>query len=571
MTMTRSDTVTGPAPTRAELVGQAVDQWIDAVSALGGRDPLLSYRDLKVGTLDLAAAEPDARKRLLEGEQVLISKLFPYEPLRTSALRSVRAIRDKTRELAEERGLKVCYLAVGIATWANPFAARRPTAPVMLRSATVVARDPAETDFVITIADDPFVNPVLLHALDTQLGLRFQADDLRDPAGQLRYATVVERLREFAPPHVVDGFSIAHRAVLATFTTVPLTLARDLAAFGVDLWEHDAIAALAGDVRALSKLAFPGTPVTPCHRVFETNAEQDAVVEAVAEDGHLRVEAPPGTGRTQAAAALAAELIGRGQRVLVVSQKRAMLDDFVGRLRRVGLGGLVLDAGRCPPGEAVRQITDAARQLAASDHTSVDVSAGGRAAVLAAQLDAYRDALHQTRDRWGVSAYDAMVFVATSDESARTAARINPDVLAAAGNPDEVRAKLREYADLEGLTLNQGSSPWYGANVAVPQLADELMGTVTDLRERSLPSLRDSATRAAIEVGLAGPTTVGECLAAVDLLTAVAETNVGLGPQIWDEPLDDFAAATGDRAFRADRPAGPALPPTAAPKPAGRP
>ena len=27
-------------------------------------------------------------------------------------------------------------------------------------------------------------------------------------------ASLVERLREFAPPHVVDGFSIAHRAVL---------------------------------------------------------------------------------------------------------------------------------------------------------------------------------------------------------------------------------------------------------------------------------------------------------------------------------------------------------------------
>lgn len=540
-----------PAPTRTELVTQAVEQWSKDVSALGGRDPLLSYRDLKVGTLDLAAAEPEARKALLAGTPVVISKLFPYEPLRTSALRSVRAIRDKTRELSEERGLPACFLAVGIATWANPFAARRPTAPVMLRPATVTARDPAETDFVITIADDPFVNPVLLHALDIQLGLRFDADDLRDPAGRLRYATLVERLREFAPPHVVDGFSIAHRAVLATFTTAPLALTNDLAAFGVSLQSHDVVSALAGHAPSVSALAQPSEPVEPRFTVLDTDAEQDAVVAAVAGGGHLRVQAAPGTGRTQTVAALVAELVGRGQRVLVVGQKRATLNSLVDRLASVGLDELVLDAGRTGPAEAVAQIVETAQRLAADETTESD-DPPATAAKPAAALDAYHQALHKVRPPWRTSAYQAMVHVATAPEHARTPARIAPDALTAAGRTDTVRARLREYADLEGLTLGHSTSPWYGSEVASAQEATELLYTATELRSRHLPGLRDSATRAAVEVGLAGPGTVAECLEVVDLLAAVAATIDTFGAQIWDEPLDDLAAATGDRAYRSE-------------------
>ncbi|SEF16842.1 DUF4011 domain-containing protein [Jiangella alba] len=549
----RSDAVAGPVPTRAELVAHAVERWSGDLAALGGRDPLLSYRDLKVGTLDLAAAEPEARKLLLEGAPVLVSKLFPYEPLRTSALRSVRAIRDKSRELSQERGIAVSYLAVGIATWANPFAARRPTAPVMLRSAVVEARDPAETDFSITIADDPFVNPVLLWALDSQLGLRFATDDLRDPSGRLRYATVVERLREFAPPHVVDGFAIAHRAVLATFTTVPLALSRDLAALGVDLQRNDVVAALAGDSAALSAVARTGSPAELRYRVLDTDTEQDEVVAAAAGDAHLRVAAAPGTGRTQTVAALVSELVGRGQRVLVVGEKRAVLDDLVARLDSVGLRDVVLDAGRTPPAAAVQQIAETARRLRQARPGEFEHITPGTAAALATELDGYRDAIHAIRQPWGSTAHEAMVLVATAQEFARTPARVDPDVLGRAGSTAHVRLQLRDFANIEGLTLTESGSPWFGSDVPDIRAADALFGTVTELRERALPRLKNAATRAAVEVGLAGPGSVAECLETVDLLASVGRTIETLGAQIWDEPLDELAAATGDRAYRASQ------------------
>jgi hypothetical protein len=465
-------------------VSQVVERWRDELAGLGGRDPLLSFRDLKVGTLDLAAAEPDTRRLLLEGEETLLSRLFPHEPLRSSALRSTRAIRDKARELFEERGMHVSLLAIGIATWSNPFLAHRPTAPVLLRTATVAARDPAETDFSITVADDPIVNPVLLHALDTQLGLRFQADDLRDHSGELKYTTVVERLREFAPAHVVDGFSIAHRAVLATFATAPLLLSRDVEDLGGEIEQHPVVAALAGDDAARSAVGAVVPPSAPKYLAFDTDSDQHDVIAASAGGGNVLVDAPPGTGRTQTVAGIVAELVGRGKRVLVVGQKRATVDDLMARLESAGLDDVVVDLGNMSSAEAAERVTQRARSLretaleeqAASDSNHVSDR-------LRTELDEYRDAVHRVREPWKVSAYEAMLVTATSPPRVRTPVRLPMSSLERMASTSALGAGLREYAKLEGLTLTHEGSPWFGSEIPSRDAADSLRTPVERRRQ----------------------------------------------------------------------------------------
>src|SRR5690625_3722156 len=547
--------------TRAELVDEACLRWSDELAALGGRDPLLHFRDLKVGTLDLAAAESGSRRQLLDGAPAAISKLFPHEPMRTSSLRSARAIRDKGKELGQERGLGVCLLAVGIATWSNPFAAHRPTAPVLLRRARVEARDAAETDFMITIDDDAVVNPVLLHALDAQLGLRFSPEDLRDSGGQLRYTTVVERLREFAPPHVVDGFSIAHRAVLATFATEPLMLTADLAELRPGLAEHDSVAALAGDEQARQRLWNLGagrhevTPRPECP-VLDADSSQAAAITAAITGSSLRIDAPPGSGRTQTVANLVSELVGSGRSVLVLGQKQATLSEMVSRLHAAGLGDLVLNLPGLTPTTAVSQVGQTIRRLRDRPPPAPPVGAAAtRAGEAEEQLDRYRDALHRRREPWGTSAYDAMVALATAPEIARASARIPVDALTNhdADSAAELRLALEEYAELEGLTLTEHSSAWYGALVFTHEQAERAGTTVVGLRENALPTLRDAVTRAAVEVGLPGPTTPAECFEMIDLLQDVSGIERTFGPSVWSAPLPELAAATATRSWRQEQ------------------
>lgn len=586
---TLRDAPAQPAPAtpdttpRADRVAQAAAKWAEELAALGGRDPLLNFRDLKVGTLDLAAADPEARKKLLDGEQVTVSRLFPHEPLRSSALRSARAIRDQARELAQERGMDTVMLAIGIATWANPFAAHRPTAPVLLRRAIVTARDPAETDFFVEVSSAVEINPVLLHALDSQLGLRFGPDDLRDRRGKLRYPVMVERLREFAPAHVVDGFAIAHRAVLGTFAVEPLGASNDIAALGAELEGHDVVAAVAGDPTAAKRLrdAGAGPALRPEHVILQADATQADVVGAVASGRHLRVDAPPGTGRTQTVANAAAELVGRGKRVLVVSPKRTTLMDLLDRLTGAGVGDVVLDltTAQAEAG-AVHKVIDAAQRLAtesparetlgsaatdgAESSTDESVESTPRDGLSARRrlatsddegpLQRYLEALHRRRDPWGCTAYDVMAAVAGTAPETRSSARVPREQLTrlGPGTREALRVKLRTYAELGGLTEASRTSPWSSDAVSRAETAAEVRTALTELQSTTLFTLRNLATRAAVEVGLPGPDSPAEAFETVQLLADVAATLEFFRPEIWSAPLEEYVAATADHRWRAE-------------------
>ena len=61
---------------RVALVQAAQQQWIAALTDLGGRNTLLYYKDRRAGTLDLAQADPDAMHRLTATGSIRLTRLF---------------------------------------------------------------------------------------------------------------------------------------------------------------------------------------------------------------------------------------------------------------------------------------------------------------------------------------------------------------------------------------------------------------------------------------------------------------------------------------------------------------
>src|SRR5207302_9504627 len=55
----------------------------------------------------------------------------------------------------------------------------------------------------------------------------------------------------------------------------------------------------------------------------------------------LVVHGPPGTGKSQTITNIVGDQLARGERVLIVSDKRSALDVVANRLRHLGLGALV--------------------------------------------------------------------------------------------------------------------------------------------------------------------------------------------------------------------------------------
>ncbi|HEX9353833.1 MAG TPA: DUF4011 domain-containing protein, partial [Streptosporangiaceae bacterium] len=106
---------------RASLIESAQARWVAALTDLGGRNTLLYYKDRRSGTLDLAAADPEALDRFLRTGSVRLTRLFRDVDARADAIRRMQVIHRKARELLEERGIRAGYVATGIARWDELF------------------------------------------------------------------------------------------------------------------------------------------------------------------------------------------------------------------------------------------------------------------------------------------------------------------------------------------------------------------------------------------------------------------------------------------------------------------
>src|SRR5438445_259731 len=80
------------------LMERAARDWKNALVDLGGRNNLLHYRDLKLGTVDLTGADPGGVGGLLLGKTVRVSALFTDPALREQVLRRVRTVHNKAKE-----------------------------------------------------------------------------------------------------------------------------------------------------------------------------------------------------------------------------------------------------------------------------------------------------------------------------------------------------------------------------------------------------------------------------------------------------------------------------------------
>lgn len=404
---------------RSARVGQvavAIAEWRAQLINADATNRLLYYRDLRVGTLDLADANPARVAQLRRGQSVRLGRLFD-DPLRlVTAQRSVRQIAAKARAAEEEYGVPIGFLAAGMATWddgrttstaaprrqdmipedaaATP-AGRRvpvPAAPVLLQAVEFAARPGTADGFELTATADLFVNPVLMHVLATQFGVVLDEAELLEAAGDDRM--VFNLLTEACAAGELPGFGIAERVLIGTFSYLKQPMVEDLDPDQVEfLAANDIIAAIAGVAEArdairkaggdVSEVAPDFEPPTNEFVILDADASQSYVINAASAGQHLVVQGPPGTGKSQTIANLIADLVAHGKSVLFVAQKRAAITAVLHRLELVGLAGLALDLfegagsrkavvaklGACPRGEV--ECTHCHRRCAAP---AMDVS-----------------------------------------------------------------------------------------------------------------------------------------------------------------------------------------------------
>lgn len=528
-------------------MGRAVRAWTDQLVDLSGRNGLLFYRDLSVGTLDLALADPAALQTLIAGTKTRLSALFRDPATLKDAARRCRKIRDKARENLEERGIDTLYLASQLATW-TPEAgtAAVPAAPVLLHRLVLTPAGAAAEDFELDVEGAGDLNPTLLYALQSAFGVRIDAAALHELAAgedeEAPWDTVVLGTELRRQAAAVPGFAIMDRLVVGNFSYTKLPMVVDLQANAAALAGHPLIAAIAGDLEAQAVLRARHAPVDPRtldamplaaeHLVLDADSSQQAAIEMVVRGSDAVIQGPPGTGKSQTIANLIASCTARGQRVLFVAEKRAAIDAVLGRLDRVGLEDLVLDlhggvGSRRRLAENLAAALASAKAALAPDATALQAQLAARRASLAA----HAEAVNLVRDPWGTSLYQAQGrAIATTADA--LGVRLAPQTVDALGAPqlDEAREHLRDLLALGVATMTAAANPWAGAHAPVAAAQVEALGDATmTLARDALPAL---AAGARIVLGAAGLAADGRPVAQVDVLAGVLANRARLEAQV---------------------------------------
>ena len=168
---------------------------------LGGRSPLITFRDTPEGGIDISKAHPGSLPQFITGKSTLLSNLFRDEvALRTARLAAER-ITAKHLELRTVRGIDAVRLGVGMAVWRvgdEEFAA-----PVLLRPLAIRRH---HSDFELKLHGQFSVNAELVRAARDHFGIELDGAALAALAygeGVFKPQPVIDRLRG-APRSSID-------------------------------------------------------------------------------------------------------------------------------------------------------------------------------------------------------------------------------------------------------------------------------------------------------------------------------------------------------------------------------
>ena len=535
--------------------------WLAGLGQHAGSDTLLHFTVTPENSIDLTHAHPSGLAQLLAGRKTRLSTLLRDAEHYRTAMRAARALRAKIYELGSDRGIDVGYLAAGTASWryASDDAVRPEslTAPVMLTAVSLTVHA-SQDDYELQLTGKAGLNPALVRHLETQQGLDVDAEAL----ARLAYGTarfdphpVLERLRGLTEG--VRGMNIEHRLLVSTFADLP-DLAEDTALDPSHPVLRALMDAAVGGSTAVPEPADPGLPPlddrAPADEllVMDADREQQDVLDLAGAGNSLVVSAPPGTGQTQTAVNAAAALVNAGKSVLVVAERRGTLNEFVSALDSLNLGSLVLQLGAGLSEEALR---DRLVRAIVRSEKAAEPNLGNLHKVLQESRHQLRDhvkSLHNVRQRWGCSPYQAMQSLAeltSLSPAPATTVRLKRSVLDSITDRTELTGRLRRAAELGSFSRAAVSSPWFGAKLlnrketeAAHKLTEELAEALPQLRAR----VQEVAEHSQIRLG----ETFAQWGEQLQLLVAVRESLDKFTPDIFDRPVTDLISATASSSWR---------------------
>lgn len=537
--------------------------WLDELRPSTETDTLLSFTVPEFGVVNLTHAHPSGLAQLLAGRKTRLSTLIRDAAQLTKAIQSARLLRSKIQELAADRGIDVGYLAAGLVSWGTSANGKHHqiTAPVMLSSIVLSAR-PGQDDYELQLTGQAKFNPALVRVLQRQYGVSF------DPQAVARLAYNTAR---FEPGPVLDhlrvltatipGVKVEHQLLLSSFADLGENLADPLLRAGEGL-VTELFEAITNDQTAQPP-AVDAQRFEPLDQrqpseeflILDADVEQQLVLDVVRAGESVVVAAPPGTGQTQTAMNAIAALVHDGKNVLVVSERRAALNELTQRFAGLSLDSMILQLNdQTGPQQLKSQLV---RSIVRNEK-SAEPRLGNLHETLIThrhQLLDHVASLHNVRQRWGCSPYQAMQSLAelTSIQPApATTVRLKRSVLDAIKDRSELAGRLRRAAELGSFSKTSTQSAWHGARLVTRKETEEAHALAVSLLEE-VPAFAQKMHEVSDYAQIRQGSSFAQWGEQLELLVSVRESLDKFMPDIFDRPVTDMISATASAAWRRDR------------------
>ena len=550
--------VKGPNASSVEL-----QTWLAGLDSYSGADTALAFVKTRHGSIALTHAHPSGLAQLLAGRKTRLSTLIREPEHYAEAKKAAAALRAKIFELSTDRGIDVGYLGAGMARWSAVAGQNSGDicAPVLLAAVALTVR-PGQDDYELQLMEQAQINPALVKHLAAHANIHLDAAAL----GRLAYSTarfdpapVLDRVRTLLAP--IPEATVEHDLVVSSFAFLAENLQDPALMAGNELLERlqrhigdDVLPVeLEPDFTRFAALddRHPEDEIL----VRDADPQQQYVLDMIRNGESVLVSTPPGTGQTQTAVNAISQLVHDGKSVLVVGERRGTLNELAQILGDHDLDSLLLQlSAQTGPqqikSQLIRAITRNEKatepKLESLHETLVDHRH---------QLVDHVASLHNVRERWGCSPYQAMQSLAelTSIHPApATTVRLKRSVLDSIRDRKELTGRLRRAASLGGFSLAAVSSAWHGARMVTRKETETAYSLAEQLHEQ-VPGFAEKMR----EVAKFGQIREGNSFAQwgrqLNMLVAIRESLDKFNADIFDWSTDEMIAATATAAWRRER------------------
>lgn len=547
-------------PVRPDDSSSEVQDWLKGLESFAGPDTALAFVKTETGSIDLTHAHPSGLAQLLAGRKTRLSTLIREADHYASAKKAAAALRAKIFEMSTDRGIDVGYLAAGMAHWEAGTRGVAVNAPVLLAGVALTVRS-GQDDYELQLMEQAKINPALVSALHQDAGITVDAAAL----GRLAYSTarfdpapVLERLRMVLSP--IDGAVVDNELLVSSFAFLADNLAHSALLEGSDLVkelsQHSTDDVLPVELIPDFLRFKPLDERLPSEEILVRDADptQQYVLDLIREGESVLVSTPPGTGQTQTAINAIAQLAFDGKSVLVVGERRGTLNELAQAFGELGLDNLLLQlSAQTDPqqlkAQLIRAITRNEKakepQLSGINSTLIDHRH---------QLIDHVASLHNVRERWNCSPYQAMQSLAlltSIQPSPATTVRLKRSVLDSIKERGDLAGRLRRAAELGAFEHAAVSSAWHGARLVTRKETETNYALAKSLFQ-DVPAFAVKMNEVAEFSQVRHGTTFAQWGEQLELLVAVRDSLDKFKSVVFDWPIENMIAATATSTWRRD-------------------